>query len=142
MTARRFLAATLLSVTAGCSSLSPVSDPFRFINETRPPLVYVTYETGAIMMLENPTVGGDSLRGTRPGDPQQVALPVRQVQRVATVRFNGGRTALLVAGLGVAAGVVTYAVLGTSSGKSNFACDYNEPKRGETVGAPTCGFAN
>jgi hypothetical protein len=124
--ARVFAPLALLAALA-CSSLQPVADPFQFITETKPPLVYVAYETGAVMVLNNPRVAGDSVIGTVPGESRSVALSRRQVQSVSTVRRHTGRTAMLIGGLVGAAGVVTYAVLINAKG-DDAKCDYSDPK--------------
>jgi len=136
MIERRVTVAAILAVTAGCSSLQPVAEPLRFIAETNPPVVYVSYETGAVMVMENPRISGDSMLGTVPGESRPVALPLNQVQTVSTVRRNSGRTALLIAGLAGMGAVMTYAVLANGT-NSNYTCDYNDPKR---TGGPACGF--
>jgi hypothetical protein len=138
MKARRAMAAILLTTTAGgaCSSLRPVPEPMQFINETKPPLVWVAYGTGILVEMANPEVRGDSLLGTRPGSGH-LALPWNQVQSVATVQVSKGKTALLLGGLVGVAGLLTYAVIAKANAK-NITCDYSDVAYEET-GGPVCG---
>lgn len=127
----------MLVATAGCVSMQPVFDPARFIADTKPPVVYVMKGRDAILTLSNPRVSGDTVHGTLPGEGQPVALPLRDVQNIGTVRLNRARTVLLLAGVTAAASITAIAL--TSSGAANnWYCDYNTPSL-DGAGAPTCG---
>ena len=119
---------------AGCQSLQPV--PLHYISETSPAMVYVADGFGVVTTIANPRLSGDTVVGTVPGENKPVALPLREVQRVSTVRLNRGRTALLVGGIAAAGAFMTYAVLSNAGGRSTFSCDYNNP----TYLGPQCGF--
>ena len=134
----RAAAAAILALTGGCSSLQPVS--VGYINETRPAVVHLSDGFGVITTIVNPRVSGDTVVGTTLAGAQPVAVPLREVQRVTTVRRSGGRTALLIAGVAGAGALATYAVLANGRG-SDFACDYNEPTLDGSE-REKCGFTN
>lgn len=103
--------------------------PVAFISETNPPLVYLSDGNGVTQAIANPRLTGDTVVGTTVGSNLDVAVPLREVQRVSTVRVNRGRTAMLISGLVAAGGVVSYVLLNNANGKSTFYCDWSEPKR-------------
>jgi hypothetical protein len=73
--------------------------------------VRLTLGNGSKVVVVRPAIIGDSVIGTLPGASssriaQRVAIPLSDIQSVEVQRVNGGKTALLVAGLGVTAMVV------------------------------------
>jgi hypothetical protein len=127
LVARHASAALLLIGVWACQSMQPV--PVRFIPETNPPVVYLSDGNGVTQAIANPRLSGDTVLGTTVGANVDVAVPLHEVQRVATVRLNRGRTAMLVGGLVAAGGLMSYVLLNTDNGKSTFYCDWSEPKR-------------
>ena len=121
----RLVAFGVLSLLAACKSMQPV--PLAFISQTNPAVVYLADGSGAIQAVANPRLGGDSVFGTVLGSSQEIAVPLREVQRVSTVRVNRGRTAMLIGGLTVAGGLMAYTLLSTAGGETAFYCDYNNP---------------
>ena len=141
---RRVAVAFLLCTTA-CSSLRPVAQPTRYIAEKNPLIVHVSYVAegvGRAMDLANPKVVGDSLMGMRMSraGSHPIAVPVRDIHSVRARRFDGGRTAMLAAGITILAAFGVYAIVGTSNGRDNWYCDYNDSVRGPN-GEPLCGPA-
>lgn len=122
MHARRVLVAFTLAFTAGCSSLLPV--PVEFISETNPREVHI-YNGYRTMVMASPRLSGDTVLGSVSG--ADVAIPLRQVQRVSAVRFSGLRTAVLVGGLLAFGGLATYTMVTRASGDGSQYCDYDIP---------------
>jgi len=113
--------------------------PAQFIAEKKPAIVYVvTNREGKVLEIANPRVSGDTVLGTSAAENLPVALPLSEVYRVAALRPHGGRTALLVAGVTAAAGIVAYAFVQNAAGRNNWSCDYNTPAL-DGAGAPSCG---
>jgi hypothetical protein len=143
MAGRRITAAGILVATAACSSLRPVRQPVRYIAETSPPVVTVAYVfngVGFTREMANPRVVGDSVYGTWTEGNRPAAVPVSDIHAVASLRRDPTRTAFLVAGVTVAAGIMTYALFQKSNGQSDWACDYNTSALSGS-GAPRCGPA-
>lgn len=117
---------------AGCSSLQPVQEPARFISETKPAVVYLTHRNRAVLIVAHPTVRGDTVFGMWPDQPRTLSVSLSQIQRVEAVRRDRKRTALLVGGVSVLAGVAVYALVQSANGHHDWTCDY-------THAVPTCG---
>jgi hypothetical protein len=129
------MAAALLPLIGACRSMQPV--PLEFIPETHPAVVYLSDGYGVTQAVANPRLSGDTVHGTTVGGSQPVAVPLRQVQRMATVRLNPARTALLVGGLTAVGALMTYAVLARARGDGSEFCDYdNQP----TIPGTECGY--
>ena len=109
----RFLACALLLVFAS-SCMTPwrrqPGDP-RSIIEAKQPTQIRLWRAGGSVVLENPTIVGDSLVGwsTEGQMSARVATPLDQIRAVETRGIDGGKTALAV--LGVAATVALIAAI-------------------------------
>ena len=135
MNTRRVVAAALLPLIGACQSMQPV--PLEFIPETHPAVVYLSDGYGVTQAVANPRLSGDTVHGTTVGGNQPVAVPLRQVERMATVRLNRARTALLVGGLTAVGALMTYAVLARARGDGSEFCDYdNQPM----IPGTECGY--
>lgn len=74
----------------------------------QPDQVRVTLESGSRIVIARPAIIGDSLIGTPPGADtkriaQRLAVPLSDIRSVEVQRVNAGKTALLIAGVGVTA---------------------------------------
>jgi hypothetical protein len=122
----------------GCSALRPVSKPAEFVAEQQPELVRVVEkQNGAVLLLVNPTLNGDTLIGMRPEGRHRVALPLDQIHSLSARRIHGPRTALLLGAMAALTGLTTYAIL-TNGADNNWECDYSSPAIGEEYSVPIC----
>ena len=130
---RRLLPCGLV-LAAACSSMQRV--PVDYINVERPGVVHLTNSYGVVTTLLNPSTSGDTVYGTAT-DSKPVAVSLRQVESISTVRHSTGRTVALVAGATSITALVAYAVFSTADNDEDWYCDWgNNP--GETFG-PICG---
>jgi hypothetical protein len=87
--------------------------------------------------VAHPRISGDTVHGTTIGGTEPIAVPLRQVQRMATVRLNRTRTAFLVGGITIVGALMTYTVLTHAAGDGSQACDYdNQPM----IPGTECGY--
>ena len=126
------MAVAVVLGTMGCSSLQPVRQPAEFISASTPPVVYVTHRNRALIVIERPRVSGDTVYGNWQGQSRPVAVPLSQVQSMLARRKDGGRTALLVAGVTILTGAGVYAMVQPANGQNDWYCDYNSS-------VPVCG---
>ena len=113
----RFLACALLLVFAS-SCMTPwrrqPGDP-RSIIEAKQPTQIRLWRAGGSVVLENPTIVGDSLVGmsterqSSATTPYRVATPLDQIRAVETRGIDGGKTALAVLGVGALVAVIVAA---------------------------------
>jgi hypothetical protein len=137
MSLRPVMAVVLLA-TAGCTSVRPLWEPEEFLARAKPSLVYVTQRDRVTVAIANPSLVGDTLRGTAPGEGRAVAVPWDQVVDVAAPRIHTGRTALVISGVTVFSALAVYAFVQSSNGNNDWYCDYNSSVRGP-AGEPLCG---
>ncbi len=133
---RRLLPCGLVLVAA-CSSMQRVS--VDYINEEKPALVHLANSYGIVTTIQYPTLSGDTVYGTAMGESKAVAVPLRQVESISTVRFSTGRTVALVTG---AAGVTVLAVYAISTNADNdedWYCDWGVRALELNGGSPICG---
>lgn len=125
----------LLVCAAACSSMQAVS--LEFVNEVKPR--YVTISDGySLTEIANPRVDGDSMLGMSITGDRPVAIPLREVERISTVRFSTGRTAALISGVAVFGALATYAMLAKGNGPVVTACDGPSPI--DVYEREQCGF--
>jgi hypothetical protein len=108
---------------AGCASVQPLSNPAAFISQTRPSVVYVTHNNGAILTIAEPRVSGDSLLGTWKGAEQSLALPFQEVKEVQALRNDKVRTTFLVAGVSLIGVALGYQLI-RNSGDGQEPCNF------------------
>ncbi len=113
------LALGLMLVLAGCTSWKTQSaPPAEVIAGSTGDHVRVTRFDGSILELTKAAVSADSLSGHALGSKDSLSrttIPLADVQSVAVRRISAGKTALLVAGLGVTAMLVGAAAQGDDS---------------------------
>lgn len=124
-----------LLLLAACSSLQPV--PLEYITDMKPPVVQIS--DGYILTeIAQPRLSGDSVVGMSLTGDREVSIPLRHVQQISTVRFNGGRTALLIGSLAAMGALATYAFLTTGNDPPALNCDIAEPR--DVHEREQCGF--
>ena len=102
---RVILPLTLLAFLSACHKWVPLEPPVaQAISETEPGTVRVTLADNSRVVLKEPHVSGDSLIAFEEGkEPQTVALPLEDLQRVEEKRANTPATVFLILGAAVLA---------------------------------------
>lgn len=100
------------SLLAGCKTwrVETGATPEEYVRRERPEQVRVRRTDNTTLVLFNPIISGDSIRGA----PTELAIrpvsvPLSEVSTVSTRRFSLGRTVLMV--VGVAGGLIVYDLL-------------------------------
>ena len=116
MHTRVALVGVFCAVAAACTSVRPIH-PTTYLEVNAPPVVWVTYNDNKVVSVNEPEVRRDTLRGTLEG--ARVKIPLADIQTVQAKVHDGGKTALLVGTIGVAAVSALYVGLISQSGSSN-----------------------
>ncbi len=107
---RRLVAwAIMAGLVAGCTRWKTQDiAPEQVIAEKKPKLIRVTRADYSVVLLEAPHIVADSLIGMARAEGNQalrlrrrVALPLEEIRMIEVHEIDGGRTALLVAGIGL-----------------------------------------
>ena len=138
-TLTRLTATLTLALTVACSSMQRV--PVDYINVEKPQVVHLANSHGVVTTVLNPTTSGDTVYGTAMGS-KPIAVPLRQVESISTVRHSTGRTVALVAGATSITALVAYAVFTTADNDEDWYCDFGVDAREMNGGAPLCGPRN
>ncbi len=116
---RVVLPLTLLAFLSACHKWVPLEPPLaQAITEGEPGTVRVTLSDGWHRVLKEPHISGDSLVAFEEGkEPQTVALPLEDLQRVEEKRANTPATVGLVVGsLAAAYGVLILLFIAAGGG--------------------------
>jgi hypothetical protein len=108
LTGRIILAVIVGLPAGGCTTWKTQAAAPEQIMAREPDQVRVTLGSGIRNVMARPSIVGDSLIGSLPGpDPrriaQRMAVPLADVRSIEVQRVNAGRTALLIAGVGITA---------------------------------------
>jgi hypothetical protein len=106
----------VLCTVAACTSVRPIH-PTAYLEVNAPPVVWVTYDNNPkVVVIAEPEVRRDTLRGTLEGT--RVRIPLADIQTVQAKVRDHGKTALLVGSIGVAAVSALYVGLISQAGSS------------------------
>ncbi len=119
----RLLSIGLLAGALACSSRQAV--PVDYISAAAPPTVQIS-DGYRVVDVELPRLSGDSVLGRVNG--ADVAIPLRKVQSITTVRPSSARTALLIGGAAALGGLVAYAFISDGTGEM-VECNYDDPSQ-------------
>ncbi len=102
---RVVLPLTLLAFLSACHKWVPLEPPVaQAITEEEPGTVRVTLADNSRVVLKEPHISGDSLIAFEEGkEPQTVAVPLEDLQRVEEKRANTPATVVLILGAAVLA---------------------------------------
>jgi len=120
----------ILVLVAGsaCVSVRPVVSPEQFIPAQQPNLVWVTTTHEEVIPVAEPMVHNAAIRGTWLGLGDSVSVPLSNARLVQARQRDGTRTALLVAGVALAAGIVVWrATANSGSGDICYGTQYGDP---------------
>jgi hypothetical protein len=124
MRAHWVVAAAVLSQSWACSSMQSV--PVEFIPETKPTFVQLTGQHGLHVGLEHPRLSGDTIYGMSGGNTE-AAYPLRQIGSITTRRFSRARTALLIGGGVMLAGMATFFIALQGNSEPMYTCGIENP---------------
>lgn len=113
MVPNRVVLVGLLVAIAACTSVRRVQ-PVTYLENHAPRVVWVTYSDNTVVLVAEPEVRRDTLRGTLQGT--RVKIPLVQIQTVEAKVRDHTRTALLLGALGVAAVGAVYAAFISQAG--------------------------
>jgi hypothetical protein len=103
--------------SGGCTSVRHVQ-PAEYLENHTPPVVWVTYANNTVVLVADPEVRRDTLRGMLQG--ARVKIPLSEIQSVQAKVRDHTKTAILATTLGVAVVSSMYVgFLGKGSGKAS-----------------------
>ena len=82
---------------SACTSVRRIQ-PSEYFSKNSPDVVWVTYTNKTVVPVAQPDVVGDTLKGTRQGTSQVVAIPLDQVLSVRARTPDNAKTAVLITG--------------------------------------------
>jgi hypothetical protein len=118
------LVPAMLLAAVGCKSVQPVVEPAQYIPAHKPNLVVVIDQDNAEILVADPQMAGDTIKGVWSGVGDPIAMPLDQVQRIDAIQPNKKRTRMLVAVLAVV-GVAGGYALAQAIDEDGTACDYS-----------------
>ena len=104
---------------AGCVTVRPVVAPVTFIPQQNPDVVWVTAHSGEVIPVARPRLDGEAVTGQWLGTSERVTLPFPQIRVVHAAQRDRGRTAALVAAVGVLGGFIVWRAIQSGNGSGN-----------------------
>jgi hypothetical protein len=130
---RRVTAALLLVATTACYGVRPVASPSTFIQTENPEAIWIADDNGEVLELMSPTLKGDSVVGSLDGLDEPVTVELDPENPVYARQKDAFKTATLVGGLGLVAGLAVYGFAVGGGGEK--VCNNNAQK---PTGRPSC----
>jgi hypothetical protein len=110
--------ALALTAAMACTTVRPVQ-PMEYIPKYYPDVVWVTYaDSSNEILLDRPAIYGDTLRGTRQGGVDSVAILLEQVRTVRARLPDHTKTALLVSATVVGSVASVYFLWASKAGSN------------------------
>jgi hypothetical protein len=109
-----------VGVIGGCRSVRPVQ-PAEYFEQNSPAVVWVTYADNSVVLVADPEIRRDTLRGMLQG--ARVKIPLSEIQSVRTSVLDRTKTAVLLTTLGVAAASSVYLMWISKSGPEGIILD-------------------
>jgi hypothetical protein len=106
-----------LGATA-CTSIRPVA-PAKLTTKALPHVMSVTYPDNTTLVVTDPQLSADTLKGLRWGTQDPVAIPLDSLQTVEAKVPDHTKTWLLAATVGLGVAVGTYVILGATGNADN-----------------------
>jgi hypothetical protein len=121
--ARRVASASLLvgvGLIGACRTVKRI-EPAQYLEENSPQLVWVTYTNNTVVLVLDPEIRRDTLRGLLQG--ARVRIPMVEIQSVRAKVLDPMRTAILLSAMGVAAASSMYFMFISKSGPDGITID-------------------
>jgi hypothetical protein len=119
MRVRRIVALALLVTQAGCTSVRLVPAPLQYIPQKQPSIVWVVDSQEEILPISQPTVRADSVVGLIANTTEPISVPMSRTRYVLARQPDRRRTAFLIGGMGVLAGVTAWVMTTAGSGRKD-----------------------
>jgi hypothetical protein len=121
--ARRVASASLLvgvGLIGACRTVKRI-EPAQYLEENSPQLVWVTYTNNTVVLVLDPEIRRDTLRGLLQG--ARVRIPMVEIQSVQARVLDPTKTAILLGAMGVAAVSSMYFMFISKSGPEGITID-------------------
>jgi hypothetical protein len=115
-----------------CTSVRRVQ-PATYLSEKNPEVVWVTRTNNTVVLVAEPVIKRDTLRGLGQGRHERVKIPLSEVQSVQAKVADHTKTALLVTTLGVAAITSVYFGLVVKAGTGGPGIDCGVDRKGDVI---------
>jgi len=128
MALNRMALVGLLGVAAlgACTTVRSVRAA-EYLADKAPELVWVTDTNNTVVQVAEPQIKRDTLRGTVQGSRERVAIPLGEIRSVQAKVSDHRKTALLLAGVGVAVvSSMYFGFIAGASGGSTVDCTSDE----------------
>src|SRR5262245_12729096 len=112
---------------AGCTAIRPLPAPAAYIQEHKPPVVWVADTNGEVLRLNGPTVRGDSVVGVLLGADGPSAIALTPEQAVFAKQKSPAKTAELIGVFALVGGLATYGIIAGQSGPEDCASQGANP---------------
>jgi hypothetical protein len=116
-------------LVAACSSMRPVESPSAFLERNNPKHVRVYSPDGELIVLREPQLRGDSVRGFEPGAQEEMSFRLGDIRRMDALQPDKTRTTLFIGAMALIGGAGIYMIANASDGKGLICDSYDNQNR-------------
>lgn len=120
-----FLAAFL----PACSTMRTVETPVTFLEQNNPKAVRVYASDGELLVLREPQLRGDSIRGFEPLAQEEMTISLNGIRRMEALQPDKKRTTVFIGAMTLIGGAGIYMIANASNGRKLICDDYNVANR-------------
>jgi hypothetical protein len=123
---------TLIVLTAllpACSTMRPVESPVTFLEQNNPKRVRVYAADGELLVLREPQLRGDTVRGYEPLAQEEMSISLNGIRRMEALQPDRTRTTVFIGAMTILGGAGIYMIANASNGRKLICDDYNVANR-------------
>jgi hypothetical protein len=130
--ARHLARPALLGLSAlitACSSMRPVESPTAFLEHNNPKHVRVYSPDGELVVLREPQLRGDSIRGFEPQAQEEMSFRLGDIRRMEAIQPDKTRTTIFISAMALLGGAGIYMIANSSDGGGLICDSYDNQNR-------------
>lgn len=116
-------------LAAACTSMRPVESPSAFLEHNNPKHVRVYSPDGELIVLREPQLRGDSIRGFEPQAQEELSIRLGDIRRMDALQPDKTRTTLFIGAMAVLGGAGIYMIANSSDGGGLICDSYDNQNR-------------
>ena len=128
LVARTALVGLSVLVTA-CSSMRPVESPSAFLERNNPKHVRLYSPDGELIVLREPQLRGDSIRGFEPRAQEEMSFRLGDIRRMDALQPDKTRTTVFIGAMTLLGGAAIYMIANSSDGGGLICDSYDNQNR-------------
>lgn len=119
----------LSALLPACSTMRLVESPVSFLEKNNPPSVRVYASDGELLVLREPQLRGDTIRGFEPLAQEQMSISLNGIRRMEALQPDKTRTTLFIGAMTLLGSAGIYMIANAANGRKLICDNYDNQNR-------------